>query len=316
MMPDTTAKYLRQLSVRIVVAALLGGGVSAVSAILLPNSYTAQVLLALSPQPVKMQGMVPGMVSAASGEHKRVSFAQVADLEALPMPDYEKLFTSGEIVLAVRDRLVEELKRRNQPVGDLTLEKMQRAMRVQSRIEMTSLEKVRYERVATLSLSGGDPVAVANAANYWGELCVGLAEKLRDAATAEAIAVLEGHVGSIREALAAARVRLARSDASTPEGAAELANTRLEIESLESSFREAMVSLQDARLIGRKFGPDFRVAAKALPPESKSAPPRSLIVLVAVFLASLAVPIHFFGMIALRRYLQTLDAPKADGAGA
>jgi uncharacterized protein involved in exopolysaccharide biosynthesis len=315
-MPAATAKYLRQLTVRIAVAALLAGVCSAISAVMLPNSYTTQVLLALRPQPVKMQGMVPGMVSTASGEHKRVSFAQIADLEALPMPDYEKLFTSAEIALQVRNRLVEELKQRNQPTGKLTLEKVQRAMRVQSRIEMTSLEKVRYELVATLALSAGDPVAAANTANYWAELCIALAERLRDAATAEATAILEGHVESIREELAGARIRLAGVDPSTPEGAAVRANTQLEIQSLESSFREAMVSLQDARLVGRKFGPDFHVAAKAVPPETKSAPPRSLIVLVAVFLASLAVPVHFFGMIALRRYLESLDAPKSSGAGA
>ena len=96
---------------------------------------------------------------------------------------------------------------------------------------------------------------------------------------------------------------------------AELARAKREREALEISIRaytqqldELGVSLHAARVAAADTVPEFKIASRALPPEERHAPRRSLYVVVAVFLAATAVPVHLFGMIALRRYAQSLEA--------
>ena len=90
----------------------------------------------------------------------------------------------------------------------------------------------------------------------------------------------------------------------------------LKVETLEKTVREVGTSLQATKLAASDKLPEFKIAAKAVPPEEKSAPHRSLIVLVTVFLAALAVPVHFFGMVALRRYAGELEAQEGPGGEA
>ncbi len=47
-------------------------------------------------------------------------------------------------------------------------------------------------------------------------------------------------------------------------------------------------------------------------PEEKSGPHRSLMIIAALFAAAVAVPVHFFGMLALRKYALALEKEAAD----
>ncbi len=117
------------------------------------------------------------------------------------------------------------------------------------------------------------------------------------------------------EERAAADTTLKTLSASASALRAELARAKREREALEISIRaytqqldELGVSLHAARVAAADTIPEFKIVSRALPPEERHAPRRSLYVVVAVFLAATAVPVHLFGMIALRRYAQSLEA--------
>jgi len=86
----------------------------------------------------------------------------------------------------------------------------------------------------------------------------------------------------------------------------------LKSETFEKTIREVGTSLQATKLAASDTLPEFKIAAQAVPPEEKVAPHRSLIVLVTVFLAAVAAPVHLFGMVALRRYAAQLDEEAAE----
>ncbi|MCC6143600.1 MAG: hypothetical protein IT368_07325 [Candidatus Hydrogenedentes bacterium] len=82
----------------------------------------------------------------------------------------------------------------------------------------------------------------------------------------------------------------------------------LEVSYYERQLEELEMSHYAARMTAADMKPEFKMASPAVPPEEKIAPWRSLIVLVAMFLACAAVPVHFFTMYALRRYTAQIAA--------
>jgi uncharacterized protein involved in exopolysaccharide biosynthesis len=76
----------------------------------------------------------------------------------------------------------------------------------------------------------------------------------------------------------------------------------LEVSYYERQLEELEMSHYAARMTAADMKPEFKMASPAVPPEEKIAPWRTVIVLVAMFLACAAVPVHFFTMYALRRY--------------
>ncbi len=391
---------LTRLALRMVLVTLVAGIAAAVFAMQLPTSFRARALLILAPQPFELKDEVPGSIGAIETQHRRVSFMKVNELEVLAMPDYELLFQSEEIVAKLRDRMRELYLERNLDPGELTIEKVKRSLDVNTSIELTTVEEVVYQQVAELMLTSGDPVVSAELTNYWIELVIELAERMRAAGSENAVAILREQLEDSEALLDAARAkleeldskhnvrglaeRLARREAAltefqidrtrlrmdlaraqgqlsaqadreddsesmresraqqrmwmeseVPAKQAELealdaaladleaetaelraqvaqfererADYELEIKNLEFHINETVISLRDAELISRDLGPEFKIASRAVPPEEKVAPHRSLIVLVAVFLAAVAVPVHFFGMHALRRYARIIE---------
>ena len=400
------SSILTRLALLMVLVTLVAGIAAALFAMQLPNSYRARALLILAPQPFELKDEVPGSIGAIEEQHRRVSYMKVNELEALAMPDYALLFKSEEVVSKLRDRMRELYLAKDLDPGNLTLEKVRRGLDVETNIELTTVEDVVYQRVAEISLTAGDPVIAAELTNYWIELVIELAERMRATGSEKAVEVLQEQLDDTRALLDAARQKLealdsahnvqglverlerqeaahtefqidrtrlkmdlaraegqlsaqsdqdsdpdsvreqraqqrlwmegevpakraelAALDAALAESEAELAALRaqvaqlqreradyiLDIKNYEFHINENIISLRDAELISRDYGPEFKVASKALPPEEKVSPHRSLIVLVAMFLALVAVPVHLFGMHALRRYARALEEEEADG---
>lgn len=82
----------------------------------------------------------------------------------------------------------------------------------------------------------------------------------------------------------------------------------VEVAALEKQADEFQVTLEATALAAADMQPEFKVASPAVAPEEKVAPQRSLMVLVAIFLAMIGTPVHFFAMFALRRYVRSLEA--------
>lgn len=132
------------------------------------------------------------------------------------------------------------------------------------------------------------------------------------AITRQQLIHLEGG-GAPQEQTAAALIKTLTE--STAALRAELARSKREHDTLQIRSRaqvqqldELGVSLHAARMAAADAIPEFKIASRALPPEEKHAPRRSLYVVVAIFLAATAVPVHLFGMIALRRYARSLES--------
>jgi len=128
-----------------------------------------------------------------------------------------------------------------------------------------------------------------------------LANAKADAAGTEAaIALLETDLADLRTSVSS-------SAANAASALAEKRRLQAQVDALERLVKETEVTLYATKMAAAEMAPNFKIAARAVPPEEKSAPRRTLIVLVAVFLAALAAPVHFFGMHALRRYASTLE---------
>jgi uncharacterized protein involved in exopolysaccharide biosynthesis len=81
----------------------------------------------------------------------------------------------------------------------------------------------------------------------------------------------------------------------------------VEVAALEKQADEFQVTLEATALAAGDMQPEFKIASEAIAPEEKTGPQRSLMVMVAIFLAAIGTPIHFFGMFALRRYVRSLE---------
>jgi len=75
----------------------------------------------------------------------------------------------------------------------------------------------------------------------------------------------------------------------------------------ESQLEELAMGQYAARVTSQDVTPEFKVASPAFPPEDKTGPMRSLIVVAAAVLACMAMPVHYFAMYALRRYVEQLE---------
>jgi uncharacterized protein involved in exopolysaccharide biosynthesis len=113
-------------------------------------------------------------------------------------------------------------------------------------------------------------------------------------------APLEGQIGALRASTSELRAELAQAERN-------LADHTLKEKYYAAQLEELAMSQYAVRLQSGEITPEFKVVSPALIPEEKTGPWRSLIVLVAAFLAVLAVPVHFFSMYALRRYARQIE---------
>ncbi len=425
-------RLLTRLAIRTVLAVAVAGGGAALFSLQLGNSYRARVLLIQTPLLLEQKDEVPGMVAAYAEATRRVSFVQTEMPESLPMPDYELLLTSESISTRLRDLLIEKYAGAGIEAGNLTHEKVKRALEVRTKVHLQTVEEIEYQQVIELMLEAKDPNVAAEVANEWAELSIAMAEEMRSVGREDAVALverqlteaqsvletavaelealdrqwdvpgLEARLAGLEGAATEAKVRRSKLVSEIARLEAELEQLGAELESISPTLRleqgphvstaqgvqkaaslamvneevnpvylrieerralataevaglkaersaqgeemalleeelarlrpdlakargkrllldqgvqshaknvdELTVSLQSLRLAAADSEPDFKVASAAVPPEEKSAPHRTLIVLVAAFVAATAIPAHFFGMVALRRYVRILEA--------
>ncbi len=94
----------------------------------------------------------------------------------------------------------------------------------------------------------------------------------------------------------------------------ERADLDLQVKNCSKAIEDLSMSLQAAKMAANDLFPEFKIASRALPPEERSGPRRSLIVMATVLLAAALVPIIFFGWTALRRYVRTIEAEETSPA--
>jgi len=402
-------RILTQLGVRMVLAVLVAGGAAAYFTLKLDNTYRARTLLILAPMPMEQKDEVPGLMSGSNETPQRISFVKTELLEPLPMPDYKILLTSEELAGKIRDALLKSYQEAGIDPGNLTIEKVSRAMEIRSKVHIQTQEEVQYQQVVELLFTAKDPKIAAAMCNEWARLGIEMAERMRLIAREGAVEfftdqlagmtsalnentakletleskfnadTLKQRLSDLESAITSRQLRRAQltSDiarieaevaqwdteiasmdaASTPHAEltqrrasalGELAGMRAEnaaieqeapqIENTAAAARadlartarersdyeaqigvlrkqvdELTMTLQAAKMSAADTEPAFKIAVPATKPEEKVAPQRSLIVLVAMFLAGVAIPVHLFGMEALRRYARNLEAGTMTG---
>ncbi|MFP4501969.1 MAG: hypothetical protein ACLFTT_13285 [Candidatus Hydrogenedentota bacterium] len=374
------SRIVRSLFLRMVVVGIIAGAAAVVFTLRLPDSYRARALLIQAPMPFDDEAAPVTQVDFYGEDPTpRPNWLRVGYLESLPMPDYQMILMSDELVAEVRDH-IEALHEERGAEISLTMEKVKRSMEVNTKIFMQTYEEVEYQRVIELLLSGHEPEIVGKAANFWAERSIALANEMRFVAKEGALEHLdeqiayteamleaeraaiagvtrehrpeslerrlgkfeaeltalqlerndlevmvasleeasgspeEGELPGTRRALKDVRARIERLSAeigtlrpALAEVETALALHKHKVKYYETQLEELAMSQYATRLQSDDISPEFKFVSRALPPQEKSGPWRSLIVVVAVFLAVLAVPVHFFTMHALRRYACQLE---------
>jgi len=87
----------------------------------------------------------------------------------------------------------------------------------------------------------------------------------------------------------------------------ERATFELQARTSEKRIEEMSRNLDAMHLSAADTVPEFKLASSAVPPSGPIGPHRSLLVATVVCLAAAGAVVHFFGMIALRRYARMLE---------
>ena len=275
----------------------------------LPDKFSARALLLLSPLPFEYTDDVPGAVSTQAIDSRRVSYVKVTTIAPLAMPDYKLLLTSEDTAAKLVERLKPIYEKKGLATGGLTVQGVMGSLDLRHKTLLTSNVDVKYQQIAELYVSSGDPEIAAETANAWAEVCVEVATDVRRAAGQGAVDLLAAQVAEVQKNLDNARAHIAEL-----EGQIDLDN-RVQLEALdqeeilqESILKELKISLNAAELVTRDSAPEFKVVSRAVPPAGPSGPDRGLYTIVAVFLAAVGAPVLFFTMGALRRYARLYEA--------
>lgn len=105
----------------------------------------------------------------------------------------------------------------------------------------------------------------------------------------------------LQESATAARVQWAKAQR-------EEDQLQLDIQTLNKTVEDLAQCVTAAKMAAEQTLPDFKITAKALPPDEKTSPHRGLLILAAALLGAAALPIVRFGRIAVRRCLREMDA--------
>lgn len=108
-------------------------------------------------------------------------------------------------------------------------------------------------------------------------------------------------------AIAELQRKIAELRAQLAEKRRALASHEHKVAYYESQLEELAMGQYAARVTSQDVTPEFKIASPALPPEERTGPMRSLIVLAAAVLACMAMPVHYFTMYAVRRYARQIE---------
>ncbi len=334
-MARSGSRILWSLFLRLVVVTALAGAAAWWYTSDTPERFRARALLVLAPLPFEEVDERTSPIAFVPDTAQLGNQVRVHLVETMPMPDYRLLLTSEEVAAQVRDHLIDLYAQAGLDRSGLTLEQVQGAMDVRTQLFAQTAHEVLYQDVVELLYTADTPEIAAAATNFLArrDAAKFLGERL-DAAHAElaetraAIQALHAayYLPGIEEeleALYAARAQdeeaatagPASRDARIEELRATLAEQTQRLDALDlrrevqaRHVQNLEMSHAAARLAAANTAPDLKLAMRAVPPQQGLAYDRMLLVLAVMLVAAAAVPVHFFGMVALRRYAAQIEA--------
>lgn len=237
-MASKGSRVLRSLFLRMIVVTALAGAGAAWLSLQMEDRFRARVLLILAPLPFEHVDETITQVAVGDKYRPRANYLKVSWLQALPMEDYKMLLTGDEMVRKVRDYMAGLYAERGLDAGNLTLERVRRAMDVRVKIFMQTQQELEYQQVVELLLTGTSPEIAADAANFWAEASIEYALRMRQLAREGALDFLDKQIEEVNGRLTAARGGLEEIFR-----AADIEGLRAELSDLQRAATERRLSI-------------------------------------------------------------------------
>lgn len=219
-------------------AVILVGIITAGITFTMDDYYTAAAYLVMTPVPLSSKDYVPSILSEREDIPYRVSFLTLNDVPTFPMPDYEEIYTSSEII----EKLVQLLSQKEEYKDiELSRTSLRKSLSIKSKIFFQGTNQVQYQRIIQLQFTGKDPNLAADICNYWVDLGMAKIEELRLEPLQEGIEYLEKTLSQKKAELESKREGLEQLEASY-----HLPSLEARIQELENqitSFRIQQVNL-------------------------------------------------------------------------
>ncbi len=229
---------IRRIIFITVLSTLIVGVITAGITLMMDNYYTATTLLVMTPVPLNSRDYIPSIISGREDTPYRVSFLTLNDIPSFPMPDYEQIFSSDEIVEEVLLYLTQKDEYKD---VKLSRTKLRKSMSIKSKIFFQGTNQIQYQRIIQLQFTSKNPELSADICNYWANLGMAKIELLRQEPLKDGVAYLEKTLNEKKNALANNRKTLEQL-----EGSYHLPSVEMRIQELENqitSFKIQQVNL-------------------------------------------------------------------------
>lgn len=229
---------IRRIIFITVLSTLIVGVITAGITLMMDNYYTATALLVMTPVPLNSRDYIPSIISGREDTPYRVSFLTLNDIPSFPMPDYEQIFSSDEIVEEVLLYLTQKDEYKD---VKLSRTKLRKSMSIKSKIFFQGTNQIQYQRIIQLQFTSKNPELSADICNYWANLGMAKIELLRQEPLKDGVAYLEKTLNEKKNALANNRKTLEQL-----EGSYHLPSVEMRIQELENqitSFKIQQVNL-------------------------------------------------------------------------
>lgn len=169
-------------------AVILVGIITAGITFTMDDYYTATAYLVMTPVPLSSKDYVPSILSEREDIPYRVSFLSLNDVPTFPMPDYEEIYTSSEIVEQLLNFLSQKEEYKDVKLSRTSLRK---SLSIKSKIFFQGTNQVQYQRIIQLQFTSKNPNLAADVCNYWVDLGMAKIEELRLSPLRDGIDYLE-----------------------------------------------------------------------------------------------------------------------------
>lgn len=245
---------LRKIVLITVSATTLVGIITTCITLMMEDYYTATTLLVMTPVPLNARDYIPSILSGREDTPYRVSFLTLNDIPTFPMPDYEQIYNSDEIVEQV---LLYLLQKEEYKDMKLSRTKLRKSMSIKSKIYFQGSNQIQYQRIIQLQFTSKNPQLSADVCNYWAELGMSKIENLRQAPLKDGIAYLEKTLNEKRIALNNSRKALEQLESNY-----HLPSMEMRIQELENQITAFKIQYTNLNLEIEQLAKEIELSSK------------------------------------------------------
>ncbi len=236
---------IRKLAIITICAVVIVGAVTAGITLMMDDYYTATTLLVMTPVPLNARDNIPSIISGREDVPYRVSFLTLNDIPTFPMPDYEQIYNSDEIIEEVLLFLSQKEEYKD---VKLSRTKLRKSMTIKSKIYFQGTNQIQYQRIIQLQFTSKNPNLSADVCNYWAELGMKKIEELRQSPLRDGIEYLGKTLNDKKTELANLRKALEQLEANYHLPSMELRIQELENQITSFQIQQANLALEIEQL--------------------------------------------------------------------